>query len=228
MTRLVFCDLDGTLLPPSAQSIDKSLLTQIKRLVGRGVLFAVASGRPYETLKRLFGELSHKIIFVCLDGALVIYRDCVIHKKPLCRHEAARILSLSGRATLYGRTTNAEIAENTPAAGIEETINRLGSEVFKLAVFGDAPPISKGRICYNRGNITEYVAREADKGTAARAVMRRFSVKKEETAALGDGENDLPLLRAVGRPFCMPCSHPALKQEFKQTADPKEWLGSVL
>ena len=47
------------------------------------------------------------------------------------------------------------------------------------------------------------VAAGADKGAAARAVMQKFGVSFEQAIAFGDGENDIPLLCAVGHPYRM-------------------------
>ena len=62
MTRIVFCDLDNTLLPAGRDRIDAETLAQIKRITDKGIHFCVASGRPYSQLKKLFG-LKGNVIF---------------------------------------------------------------------------------------------------------------------------------------------------------------------
>lgn len=210
MTRMVFCDLDGTLLPAGKKSIGKAVLTEIKRLLNKGVIFAVASGRSYDELKALFGELSGRIVFICLDGALAIHRDCVLYKNRLCKIEAGRLISLSPRAVAYGRTKSISFDENTNSALREQLLNTLGSEVFKVAVFDTPKKSSIARVCYNRDGICEYVNHSADKGAAARAIMQKFCVAAEDTVGIGDGENDLQLLTAVGRAYKMEKCHSAL------------------
>lgn len=224
MTRLVFCDLDGTLLPRGAQTLDPQIISHIERLCDKGIVFAVASGRSYEQLYRIFRPVAHKIVFVCLDGALVLHRGCVLYKKFLCKHEAARLLSLCDRGTVFGRTETAEITENTPSTRIPEIINRLGSEVFKVALYGASPKSDIARICYNRDGICEYVSASADKGEAARAVMSKFRIDPSQTAAVGDGENDLPLLRTVGAPFAAEGCEFALSREFPSAGNILDWL----
>lgn len=210
MLKLVICDLDGTLLPQGKQSIPRDTLAAIKHLTDTGVLFAVASGRPYSQLKPLFGALYRRIIFICLDGALVMHRDCVIYKNRLCKIEAARLISLCDKATVYGRTTQLQFDQNTPYRRRSEMLNRLGSEVFKVAVYGTPLKSAAARLCYDRGGICEYVAHSADKGVAAKAVMDKFGVLHADTVAIGDGENDVALLRAVATPLRMQQSAPAL------------------
>lgn len=210
MKRILFCDLDGTLLPRGKKSISKEILAEIKRITAKGVLFAVASGRSYDELRALFPSISQNIVFICLDGALTIYRDCVIYKNRLCKIEAGRLISLSPRATVFGRTKKLEFDETIHSALREQMLNTLGSEVFKVAVL-DTPKKSEiARVCYNRDGTCEYVNHSADKGAAALAVMRKFCINAEDSIAVGDGENDVALLSAVGKPYKMVDCHQSL------------------
>ena len=59
------------------------------------------------------------------------------------------------------------------------------------------------RVAYQNDTTTELVAAGADKGAAARVVMQKFGVTPDQAMAFGDGENDIPLLCAVGHPFRM-------------------------
>ncbi|MBQ1231369.1 MAG: HAD family phosphatase, partial [Clostridia bacterium] len=138
MKKILFCDLDGTLLPRGKKSISKDVLAEIKRITAKGALFAVTSGRSYDELKALFSTLSQDVIFICLDGALAIYRDCVIYKNRLCKIEAGRLISLSPRATVFGRTKTLNFDENTNSVLRTQMLNTLGSEVFKVATL-DSP-----------------------------------------------------------------------------------------
>ena len=223
MIKMLFCDLDGTLLPQGAAAVSVNVKEKIRALIRKGVRFCVASGRPYEQMKALFGELSNDIIFICLDGALVMHRNCVLYKKRFCKLEAARLLS-SATGEVYGRGVSATVTERDGAEAIKIKINRLGSEVFKVAV-NDSPRETIGRVCYNKGGITEYVAADCDKGAAAKVVMQKFCVTAEETAALGDGENDLPLLKVVGSPAKMEKCAPVLAPlSIPSVSTAIEWL----
>ena len=206
MTRLVICDLDGTLLPAGKKSLSSEVCTAIKRIVDKGIVFAVASGRPYDQLKELFGPLSSRIVFICLDGALAIYRDCVIYKNRLCKIEAARLVSLFERATVFGRMKSLCFDKANPEELIKQKINTLGSEVFKVALYGEPVKSSIARVCYNKNGICEYVDFHTNKGAAAKAVMKKFVIDEQDTVAIGDGDNDIELLRAVAKPYkIMPC-----------------------
>ncbi len=206
MTRLVFCDLDGTLLPAGRDRLEKDILSEIKRLTDKGIHVCVASGRPYSQLKALFGELYRRIIFICLDGALIMKENCVLAKSPLPHPENL----INGRATLFFRGGEKELAEGLSSQRIMEEINKAGGEILKVALMGKPAAAGSARLCYQNGGIYEYVALGTDKGSAARQLCEKLRIDLADTTALGDGENDVPLLRLVGKPFRTPVSHPSL------------------
>ncbi len=83
MIKMVACDVDGTLLMRGETAISERIIKTVKQLVTGGIIFVVASGRSYTDLKRLFREVENDVIFVCHDGALVMYKGNVLLKRPL-------------------------------------------------------------------------------------------------------------------------------------------------
>lgn len=228
MKKLLFCDLDGTLLPRGEKSVSRDVLTQIDRIVSKGNIFAVASGRSYAELCSLLGPVSQKIVFVCLDGAIAFYKNCVIYKKPLCKIEAGKLSPHPINATVFGRTKTITFDESTTNDERTRLINTLGSEVFKLSVLGTPKESQIARVCYNRDGICEYVSKNADKGTAAKAITEKFSISPENTIAVGDGENDIPLLSVVNEPYKMVDCHSSLNNfPAKQVTDILEFLKNI-
>jgi len=70
VTRLVACDIDGTLLDGST-AIAPAVFTQIRRLSRLGVYFCPASGRQYSSLRRLFAPVAGQLSCLCENGAVV-------------------------------------------------------------------------------------------------------------------------------------------------------------
>ena len=73
MIRLIASDVDGTLLGRGEDKIDTEVFDLINAVSDLGVLFVIASGRPYCELKHLFEPVMDKIALVCSDGALTVY-----------------------------------------------------------------------------------------------------------------------------------------------------------
>ena len=74
MIKLIACDMDGTLLD-SAKRLPTELPEVIAKLKEKGVLFCVASGRQYASLRRDFDAYADDMLFICENGALVMQRD---------------------------------------------------------------------------------------------------------------------------------------------------------
>lgn len=228
MKKLLFCDLDGTLLPRGEQQLSRDILTEIDRIVRKGNIFAVASGRSYVEMKTLFKDVSQKIVFICLDGAIAFHRDCVIYKKPLCKIEAGKLSPHPINATIFGRTKTLCFDKTVTDGERTHLLNTLGSEVFKLSVLASPQKSQIARVCYNRDGICEYVNKDANKGVAAKAIAKKFSIPTENTFAIGDGENDIQLLSAVNNPYKMADCHISLKDfPAKQVTNILEFLKSI-
>lgn len=206
MKQIIFCDLDGTLLPAGKAAPSTEVLSHIKRITDKGMLFCVASGRGYDELAPLFRHIYRNIIFICLDGALTMYRDCVLFKKPMT--DAAKLIN-GRKATVFFRRDRLEIEDGISTDNCRLALNRHGGEPLKIALYGSPAQTDNARCCYEKNGIFEYVAQNADKGSAATAVADKFCCGKN-AAALGDGENDVPLLRSVQFPFRMDQCHPSL------------------
>lgn len=205
MLRVVFCDVDGTLLPKGEEQLSAESLQVLKRLTDRGVMVVIASGRPYGQLRELFWALHTRLIYLCLDGALVMHKNCVLYKKSLLKCKSKELLAQYGGGAVYGREYIYCVG-NTPVVGKRvRGAEEIPEEYLKLELpTGQLRGLHESfRVAYQNENTTELVAAGADKGAAARAVMQKFGVSPDQAIAFGDGENDIPLLCAVGHAYRM-------------------------
>jgi len=90
-------------------------------------------------------------------------------------------------------------------AGPRDAIPRLRAEVT---------PLLGGRvyITTTMAEFLEFFAHGADKGTALAALRARLGVPREAVVAIGDGENDIPLLREAGLAVAMGNAGRALRE----------------
>ena len=64
MLQLILTDFDGTLFPKQKQELNKEFIQKIINLTDKGIYFAVNSGRPYGTLKKLLSPLINRTVFI--------------------------------------------------------------------------------------------------------------------------------------------------------------------
>ena len=205
MLRLVFCDVDGTLLPHGQPALSEEVCDVLRRLTDRGITVAIASGRPYTQLRQLFGSLAHRLIFICLDGALTRRHDFVIHKRPVPRKAALSLLQQFPNAAVHGRET-VYCLGNAPTIGKKVgSPNEIGEDFLKIEIFSDHRPDKNlnYRVAYTEEGLTELVAPCANKGNAAVTLMQKLGITPDEAVAFGDGENDASLLAVVKHPYRM-------------------------
>lgn len=213
MLKLIVADFDGTLMPYGEKCVSNEIINKINEYVNNGVHFAVSSGRTYSELKTLLGQISDKIYFVANDGALIIKNDDVIFKRPFDKKSLKQIIeneNLIGAAfysldTVYKyKKSKFPLLGKTPKT-VERTF-QLTEDVFKIATLINTQPIcdcENYRVHYVAGEYAELVQPYVNKGMALSYLQLHLSVTKFETAALGDANNDVPMMKNANETFCI-------------------------
>ncbi len=201
MYRLIVTDYDGTLVPKGKELSDK-FFTKLNMLASRGILFAVASGRPYNNLKKLFFRASQQMIFVANDGSQVMYKNCVLYKKTVDSENAKKMCLAAKKLNCTPLCALRE--ENVSVKEIQYELPAfLSKDIFKIIIvkngqnvqgLKDLAPQLNLRACYEDETYLEFCHKDANKGEAVKAVMQKFSVKEKEMLVIGDGANDVPML----------------------------------
>ena len=214
MIKLIACDMDGTLLD-SQKRLPPELPEVIAQLREKGVIFCVASGRQYASLRRDFEAYADDLLFLCENGALVMQRDKRVLIDPVDASFITRIVTatraLSGvypvvcRAdvALIEKTASPEFIRNTkmyyPSVEVVDDLTALGqlSDVCKVAF-------------YDEGDAQTHELPELKKHLEG--IQQKLGISPEECMAFGDYLNDCELLQAVGESYAMENAHPALKK----------------
>lgn len=208
-TKLIVCDVDGTLLDKSEAKPSDEIIKLIDDVISSKKLFSLASGRSYNALKNLFGNSN--IFYICSDGAYAVKNDKIIYKSPICSNVLKLIIAklnsadfvLYGKDFAYASNENIEKIIYSAENGKVKPISLYNNEeIFKLAVFKDNSYASHYikvnnllRECYHDNEWTEYVNKNTDKGTALEFIQTKCETSYNETAVFGDGENDIPMLK---------------------------------
>lgn len=228
MIKLAASDIDGTLLRNGSREIPAGVFEQIRRLKERGILFAAASGRQYQSLRKLFAPVADDILYLCENGAIVYKEDAVLAKFPMPRRDALALIGqiqgnedcevlISGANTSYLMPKHEDYLNHIRYdvknhVTLIEDAAKIPEEIIKVSAY-----CRSGAAAYDRpmgdpwrDRFHAAVAGEkwldftlADKGTGIDALCRALHIEPEEVAAFGDNFNDLPMLGRVGQPYIM-------------------------
>ena len=224
-TRLLAVDLDFTLLDAEREIAGENRAAVLRALEA-GVAVVLASGRGCAGMRRYAGELGLEGPMVTCNGALVVTPSGGIVKEHVmaperlsrviefarsgghhlhlyCRDEVL-MASHTPWADVYvqkakqhppravgwdgmmGATPNKAIIVTSP-----ETVRAIEGEARGLFEEPEAVTLSEPEYL-------EFLCPEASKATGLAAVAELLGVSQEETAAIGDYYNDVPMLRWAG------------------------------
>jgi Cof subfamily protein (haloacid dehalogenase superfamily) len=228
--RLLAVDLDGTLLTVDLK-LDPRDVEAVRRAGAAGVRVVACTGRPFPGALPWVRRLGLESPFVCYQGAQVrtpdgdmlldhgVPHDVAMEVVRFCRErdlhvqayrddeliverdrpEAQQYAQHSGMAIHMVGDLDAAMRATTPklviVAGVD-VVERCLPEVRKRW---------EGRL-YVATSLPEYIEitnPDADKRQALAWLCARFGVGHEETAAVGDGRNDQPMIEWAGAGYAV-------------------------
>lgn len=215
--RLVVTDLDGTLLNPERE-ISQAAVDIIAEIRKKGVAFTFITGRPPYAVERFARRTGIAGPIAGCNGAVVFEGESLLvtHsfpveplKKPMEEAAAAgmTVLLYTGgteyclRETAWTRSRSMPLWEPGRKIRTAEKVNILAgkeTEAFDRLL----PRINAlaGRYSIAVYGLTgcEIVAGGVNKATGLAELCRLYGVSREQALAIGDNENDNPMLKAAG------------------------------
>ena len=240
MVKIIFCDMDGTLLT-NENELPAGFDAMIDELKRRNVLFAPTSGRQYASLLRSFDKYRDEFLFMAENGSFVMHKGEEIFSKLLGVEAAKKVLAATDDfqniLRVYCGKNDAYILreQNMPEYTAElekyytkstpvDTFDAVDDEPLKVAFFdptGNAKVnvydklaqfYDSLQVICSSDNWVDVMAPGVNKGVAVENIQRVMNIKPDECAAFGDYLNDCEMLRAVGYGFAMGNAHPDVKK----------------
>ena len=232
MYKLIAMDLDDTLLNDDG-CISEENKTAIKRAEAAGLKIVVASGRSYASSKHYVKELGLSGLTVSLNGACVhdaangtmvagfpiekeIIKDLLRDIEPFDVHinlssgEKVFCQGPSEYARLYSQMNRIEMNYVESLAELSETVSvgklLMSDKHEKLDSIRDILQIKYGtrlNIAFSKPYLLEVTDLQASKGAAVLRVAEMCGIKPHEIMAIGDGENDLTMIKSAGMGVAM-------------------------
>lgn len=253
MIKLIASDVDGTLIRYEDAKTPEDLLAPtpkafelIRECLDRGITFAVASGRQYDNLKRMFASIWRELYFISDNGHILIHKDHIQHKVVMPSDLAMDVIHY------IIDTPNCEIMVSTPthvyvmnkpedrafsdlvfyetkytAALIDDVEILKFDDIIKISAYVDLEFLEEyvERFKKDWGDILQITKSGggwvdfgiSGKGAALRNLMDSLEVTKDEVMVFGDNFNDIEMFSAAEHTYAMSTADDAVKIHAKYT-----------
>lgn len=222
MIKAVFCDVDNTLTSPNSRTIPASALDSIRQARENGVKVFAATGRhtrTYEEGKILLGiELDG---YVAVNGQLCYLPDnTLVHQDVLDRQDVAVIMR---KAAELGYHCCLVEGDQLYLTGIDEHVRAFhdsllipypviasaegveNREVLSIGVYISketealvSPFLKHSEVVRFNPHNCDIIPQKGGKDVGMRAMLDFFGIPVEQSMAIGDGQNDIEMLKAAG------------------------------
>lgn len=232
MIRLIASDVDGTLIKDSTPDLYPEMVRAIRELKKREILFCAASGRQYESLRNVFREVADDIAYIAENGALICYRNEIISVTPMRREHITGIMEMLrpyyGRCEAVVSTTKGSLVESKNQEFLDlltygyhnafrkvEDVLKEDDEIIKIAAcqrgsirkLGEDILIpswkDKVKVCMAGEEWVDFMDKSVDKGVGLKLLQETLGIKREETMAFGDNDNDIGMMAAAGESYAV-------------------------
>lgn len=201
MLKLAVFDLDGTLCPVG-RAIAPDTLEKLRRLQSEGVQLAISSGKPIYYLCGTARQAGlADMILMGENGASVQFGVDLPPREhywmPVAEHTRAALRGLSEQiaahfgARIWMQPTQLEV---TPFFPPEDTALHAELRAFIDQRLSD----DMGITIYDQRDCIDLCPTGLDKGSGIAFLCERMGWDMADVAAVGDGVNDEPMLRAAG------------------------------
>ena len=245
--KLVVSDLDGTLLNDDSE-VSLETIQAIKRLKEKGIEFAIATGRSFNSANKIRKKIGLEIYLICNNGANIYNKNGELIKNNVMPADLIRkvvrfltenkigYFGFDGSGANFYVPYSTEIDDEFLKEHIphyiknSEDIDRLPALEKILIIEEDSERIYeiKDLIHDNFDDELEIVISADDcldlniKGCSKRGgveyISQELEINPKEIMAFGDSGNDYKMLKYVGHPVAMKDSFMA-KRDFENKTD---------
>ncbi|MEQ6354801.1 Cof-type HAD-IIB family hydrolase [Lysinibacillus sp. M3] len=229
--KIVFFDVDGTLVNYEDGRMQESTRNAIQQLKDKGIHIVAATGRPLSMCQDLRNVGIET--FITANGAYVKHQDQVIHKIPVAKEVVQVVKAFADEnkqsLSFFTETLSMNnVQEEETLKAMKETLSLrefpvinediVTQEVYLMCLYVDEDIEKKytstfPHLLFKRWHpyITNILQHDISKSIAVQAVLEYFDLSTEEALAFGDGDNDIDMLEQVGFGIAMGNGSEALK-----------------
>ena len=192
--KIVFCDVDGTLLNKEHRLLD-STLKSIKALQEKNLPFVIVTARGPSGIYPIFKRYKFVCPMVCFSGGLIIdYNGQVLYSNGFTKGTAKKLINFIEKENL------------------DCTWNIYSMDNWIVKDRADERVAREESIVRSSDILTEIMNKNISKGESIEFLCKKWDIDIKETVAFGDHFNDLEMLEKVGKPFLMENAPQELKE----------------
>ena len=230
--KIIFFDIDGTLIDMDKKHISKKTLETLIRLKENNIMICLSTGRSPLALPQFDGIEAD--VYLTFNGSYCYDRKHTIFSNPIPNEDVKRIVEnasslnrpvlIATKDRMAANGKDGDLVEYTAFANLpvivsddfEKTANT--EEIYQVMMGcrkEDYPAIMKN---VHNARITAWWDRAVDiipanggKGAGVRRVLEYYRLDPSEALAFGDGGKDMEMFEAVGIGVAMGNASPQLK-----------------
>lgn len=216
--RAVFFDVDGTLVSHTKRNVPESTKLVMEKLKEKGIKRVLATGRHMSEISILPIENMEFDAYIMLNGQLCLdSTGNVILENPITGFDKEYFIKIFNeklvpimfveKDEMYINFINesVEIAQDAISTPLPDVKNYTGNEIYQVILYADEETenrISKNLVGSKITRWNEYaldvISYSGGKESGIKEYLKLNNIKREETMAFGDGENDIDMLKFVG------------------------------
>ena len=257
MIKLIATDIDGTLVKDGTLIIDPEYMTVISKLIDKGIIFTVCSGRQFSSEQKLFAPIKDKLMYITDGGTVVRTPDRILKTYPMsnelwkdmcrmvrdelpaCDYFAASpdlCYAEDGASPIFHRLRDSYGFEMRE---IDDLTKLENDDIIKFTVYH---PDSCEELCSphfipawkDKAHVTSAGKEWVDcnhsginKWTAVSFLMDKYNIAPDEVCCFGDNLNDTEMLKGAGESYAVSNARPEVIAAAKHTCAPY-WENGVL
>ncbi|NLM38354.1 MAG: HAD family phosphatase [Firmicutes bacterium] len=239
--KLVAVDVDGTLLD-SQSKLAPETITAIQETTAAGVIVTICTGRPIQGVEPLIAELGLDLPFITYNGAKIVMGKSrkILYAQTMRGEDVKTVYQLGTglkttvaiwadnklyvqpfgpEATVYAGHSRVEPQPITDlealiAQGVTKVLFFDKVEAIRHFVKQVAPAVPPTvNYCTSLPFMLEFFDQEISKANALARLSAYYGFTREEIIAIGDGFNDLPMIKYAGLGIAMANADAAIKQQ---------------
>ncbi|WP_457614740.1 phosphoglycolate phosphatase [Methanopyrus sp.] len=191
MTSLIITDIDGTITGED-RAVHLKCVRYLRELQKRGIPVGIATGNTLYYSRSAATLLGFEGPLIAENGGVIAVDSEDISTVPEediklieeAYRELRRRLGVRRTEPPGLRRTEVALYRDVPIEEIERVLDRLGySDRIEVVDTGFAYHLKSKRV---------------DKGKGLSVICERLGIDPDDVVAIGDGDNDIPLLKAAG------------------------------